>query len=386
MSSKKRELQRIKREKAIRKQKMKKMLTIGIAGLAALLFIAGIVYWIVYETVITTKSVSDYSKGLTPDGKIEDVNALDYVTLPDYATIEAKYDEIVMSDEEVDAKIETELMNKAVYLTESDRALQMGDKINVDYVGTIDGVEFENGSTGGSGTDITIGQAGYIDDFEEQIVGHKVGDSFDINVTFPEDYGKDELNGKDAVFAITINGFYEVPTLTDAFIQENFSDVASNVAEYRQYLVDQDVENQLKTFGYTYVYNNTTIEKYPNAYLKAEMGREKYSDEQTLEYYANMGLQMTWKDFIGMSDSEYEAQLRLNAEDSVKSQLMIQAIFEAENMTITEEHITKVIEELGGSLEDTNLYKDEYGEGYLYQQAMKDMVEEFLNGKVMLVK
>ncbi len=386
MSSQKRELQRIKREKAIRKQKMKKTLKISLACLAGILFLAGIVYWIVYETVIVTKSVDDYSKGIAADGKIEGVVATEYVTLPDYSKIEAKYEDVRMTEEEVDAKIEAELLNKAVYSTESDKVLEMGDKINLDYVGYIDGIAFENGSTEGNGTDITLGQAGYIDDFEEQIAGHKVGESFDINVTFPEDYGKEELNGKEAVFSITINGVYEIPELTDAFVKENYSDIASTVAEYRQHLIDEEVVNEMLNYGYTYVYNNTTINEYPDSYVKVVMGREKYSDEQTLEYYAQMGLQMTWKDFIGMSDSEYEAELRLNAEDKVKSQLMIQAIFEAENMTITDEAYNAVIAELGGSDELSNQIVEEYGEGYIRQEAMKDLVEEFLNSKAVLIK
>lgn len=385
MSSQKRELQRIKREKAIRKEKMKKTMKIAIACLAGLLFLAGIVYWIIYETVITTKSIDDYSKGLSADGKIEGVVASEYVTLPDYSKIEAHFDDIKMSDEEIDAKIEGDLLNKAVYVTETDRVLEMGDKINLDYVGSIDGVPFENGSTEGGGTDITLGQAGYIDGFEEQIAGHKVGESFDINVTFPEDYGNEELSGKDAVFAITINGFYEIPELTDAFIKENYSDKASTVAEYRQYLIDEAVVNEMMNYGYTYVYNNTSVNKYPESYIKVLKGRKKYSDEQTLKYYEQMGLQMTWKDFIGMSESEYEAELRLSAEDTVKSQLMIQAIFEAENMTITDEAYNAVIAELGGSDELSNQIVEEYGEGYIRQAAMKDLVEEFLNNKAVLI-
>lgn len=386
MSSQKRELQRIKREKAIRKEKMKKTMKIAIACLAGVLFLAGIVYWIVYETVITTKSIDDYSKGLSADGKIEGVVATEYVTLPDYSTIVAEFDDIKMTDEEVDAKIETELKNKSEYHTESDKVLEMGDKINLDYVGFIDGIAFENGSTEGNGADITLGEAGYIDDFEEQIAGHKVGDSFEINVTFPEDYGNEELNGKDAVFSITVNGVYEVPELTDAFIKENFSDVASTVAEYRQYLIEEEVVNEMMNYGYTYVYNNTSVNNYPESYMKILKGRQKYQDEQTLEYYAQMGLEMTWKDFIGMSESEYEAELRLTAEDKVKSQLMIQAIFEAENMTITDEAYNAVIEELGGSEELSNQIVEEYGEGYIRQEAMKDLVEEFLNNKAVLNK
>ena len=87
--------------------------------------------------------------------------------------------------------------------------VQAGDTINLDYVGSVDGVEFEGGSTQGQGTDLTLGSGTYIDGFEEAVEGHKVGESFDIHVTFPENYGNSDLAGKDAVFNITINGVYK---------------------------------------------------------------------------------------------------------------------------------------------------------------------------------
>lgn len=92
----------------------------------------------------------------------------------------------------------------------SDESLTVadGDTVNIDYVGTVDGVEFEGGNTKGRGTDLTIGSGRYIDDFEEQLIGHHPGETVEVNVTFPENYGKEELNGKDAVFTVTINGIY----------------------------------------------------------------------------------------------------------------------------------------------------------------------------------
>ena len=87
--------------------------------------------------------------------------------------------------------------------------VQAGDTINLDYVGSVDGIEFEGGSTQGQGTDLTLGSGTYIDGFEEAVEGHKVGENFDIHVTFPENYGNSDLAGKDAVFNITINGVYK---------------------------------------------------------------------------------------------------------------------------------------------------------------------------------
>ena len=84
-----------------------------------------------------------------------------------------------------------------------------GDTVNIDYVGSVDGVEFDGGSTNGVGTSLTIGSGSYIDDFEQQLIGHHVGDEVDVNVTFPEEYGNEELNGKDALFKVVINGIYD---------------------------------------------------------------------------------------------------------------------------------------------------------------------------------
>ena len=92
--------------------------------------------------------------------------------------------------------------------TDTSLTIEDGDTVNIDYVGSIDGVEFEGGNTKGNGADLVIGHT-YIDDFEEQLIGHHPGDSVDVTVTFPEDYGKDELNGKEALFKVTINGIYK---------------------------------------------------------------------------------------------------------------------------------------------------------------------------------
>lgn len=96
-----------------------------------------------------------------------------------------------------------------VLSTDSSLTIENGDTVNIDYVGTVDGVEFDGGSTNGAGADLTIGSGRYIDDFEEQLIGSHPGDTVEVNVAFPEDYGNEELNGKDAVFEVVINGIYE---------------------------------------------------------------------------------------------------------------------------------------------------------------------------------
>ncbi len=91
---------------------------------------------------------------------------------------------------------------------DSSLKVEDGDLVNIDYVGTVDGVEFQGGNTLGEGADLQIGSHTYIDDFEEQLIGHNVGDTVKVKVTFPKNYGNDQLNGKDAVFKTVINGIY----------------------------------------------------------------------------------------------------------------------------------------------------------------------------------
>lgn len=96
-----------------------------------------------------------------------------------------------------------------LYNTDTSLVVQDKDTVNIDYIGDMDGVEFVGGNTNGNGASLTIGSGAYIDDFEEQLIGHSVGETVDVNVTFPENYGNEELNGKEAHFSVTINGIYE---------------------------------------------------------------------------------------------------------------------------------------------------------------------------------
>lgn len=99
--------------------------------------------------------------------------------------------------------------DSASYSTDTSLTVEDGDTVNIDYVGSVDGVEFDGGNTQGMGTDLVIGSGSYIDDFEEQLIGSHPGDQVEVTVTFPEDYGNEELNGKEAVFDVTVNGIYE---------------------------------------------------------------------------------------------------------------------------------------------------------------------------------
>lgn len=112
------------------------------------------------------------------------------------------------TDTSTDISTESTTGDTSTFSTDTSLTVKDGDTVNIDYVGSIDGVEFAGGNTNGAGADLTIGSGSYIDDFEEQLIGAHPGDTVEVNVTFPENYGNEELNGKDALFVVEVNGIY----------------------------------------------------------------------------------------------------------------------------------------------------------------------------------
>lgn len=115
------------------------------------------------------------------------------------------------SDQTADTNTESLSDNNASgYSTDSSLTVENGDTVNIDYVGSVDGVEFDGGNTQGMGTDLVIGSGSYIDDFEEQLIGAHPGDVVEVNVTFPDPYENNtDLSGKEALFTVTVNGIYQ---------------------------------------------------------------------------------------------------------------------------------------------------------------------------------
>ena len=193
----------------------------------------------------------------------------------------------------------------------TDAALEIkdGDEVNIDYVGTIDGVEFDGGNSNGEGYDLTIGSGSFIDDFEQQLIGHKPGENVSVEVTFPDDYDGEDVAGKDAVFAVTINSISVTPELTDAFVAENITEEGVTTAEeYRNFVKNKFYEQHLKEYLTNYIIENTTVKSYPSDYLKKVRATTKYNDESMLQYFSSYGMTNVW-------------DLR---DDSVKDELSLQ--------------------------------------------------------------
>ncbi len=329
-----------------------------------------------------TTAAFQYSEGLADNGFFDNLKALDYVTLPTYQGIEIPADVHTITDEKLQETLDSVLGNFAETSQITDREVADGDSVNIDYVGSVDGVEFEGGTTNGAGTTVIIGTTKYIDDFLEQLIGHKPGETVQVEVTFPEDYGKEELNGKDAVFVTKINyieGEDVLPEFNDAFVVENFqTDYGWNNAEEMKEGIRSDLQESAETeFLWDYMTKNAKISELPETVLDYE---KKVMVQQYTSSAANYGLDLAT--FINMqygvsTVEELYEKLADELKAAAEKRLIIQALAEDASLSVEAEDLTKYFSENMGS-EDYSLYEEYYGVGYLKMVVLYDQATSYL--------
>ncbi len=318
-----------------------------------------------------TENLPEYSKGITADG-FYDVKASDYITLPEYKGIEIPEEYRKVDDEAVLAELNglTEYYKETVEV--KDRAVVDGDSVNIAYTGYVDGKAFDGGTT--TGTTVTIGVTNYVEGFLKQLIGHKPGDSFDINVTFPEDYGKEELNGKDAVFETTINYIveYTEPELNDAFIKEHYSDYGvKTVADMEEYIRKDMVKSNMRGYVDQYLMNNIKYDALPESVIE----HQKLITRKNLEAQAamyGMTADMMVQSYYGYKtvDELFEKSAE-NFKVMAADLLLYQAIAEKEGLKIKNTDVADYMQELSGSREYED-YRNTYGMPYLKLMTMTD--------------
>ena len=314
-----------------------------------------------------------YSQGLTAEGRWEGVRALDYVTLPeDFAAIPLKKADIEPTEEDIQSLWDNLLESNRIQQPVTGRAAEEGDIANIDYSGTVDGVVFTGGTA--EGYDLTLGSGTFIPGFEDQIVGHNIGDSFDVTVTFPDDYGDstDEagntitLSGKEAVFRVTLNSLAVsvLPEATDAWVEENFG--ASNglhtVAELDQYFHDNLYTSNLTNAVVDYLTENSQVSSIPDVVRNYQV----CSQLSYYNSYASMFGYETLDEFLSgfMGYDNADALLADTEQDVLNScnQLLIfQAVAESLDLAPTE-----------AELETYASYTESMGEGYVHLLALQD--------------
>ncbi len=376
------------RKKAVAKDKRTKLMW-KIAGIVAVFaVIAALAFAVggkIYLAIIRTSPNSDMSAGLTADGKIDGVDAVSSIELVDYKNISVPADEVAATAEEVDEEINSTLESHTELSTDETLSIADGNQVSIDYVGTIDGVEFEGGSA--EDYSLTIGSGTFIDDFEQQLIGHKPGEEVIVEVTFPEDYDNADVAGKDASFDVTIKGIMVTPELTDEFVAEKLSETegVSTADEYRAKVENDFYEQHLEDYLTSYIMDNSTVKSYPKKYLNTLKSILKYDDTQMAAYYSQLfsGYGMTYEnpwDTRGEDiDDElsYEKELVTRAKEEAKTNMVYQAIFEQEGLSIDMDAAIAEMTEENGEDYVTNI-KNTYGDGYMAQAEMKTVVTEYL--------
>lgn len=380
-SKAKRERAKDEREQVKRAATRNKAIGIGIIVLIAALI--GAAYgrrWYIEKN--KTVASTDYSAMLNDDGTIKDVNVADYVKTFDVNAVKIASADVEYTDEKMQEDINTQLENHRVLNADAALTVKDGDVVNIDYVGTIDGVEFDGGSA--QGYDLTIGSGSFIDNFEQQLIGTHPGDKVTVNVTFPEEYANNpDLAGKAAAFAVTVNGIKELPEFNDEFVKNNLADYAQTAEEYRQYLKDTNYKNNLATAVSKYITDNISADNYPADYLKQLKSLQMTLDSEEFNYmaqmYAQYGMNFSYgsvMEYKGAANTEeYEKVLEDEAKKFCLNNMAYQDLAAKAGIAITDEDYEafKTENSVTEEIETT------YGRPYLIQQyILPEKVEAYI--------
>jgi len=260
------------------------------------------------------------------------------VTLGEYKGLKAEKKAIPVTDEIVEADL-LNMQDRNARLVSVDRAAELDDTANIDFEGFVDGVAFEGGK--GEGFDLVLGSGQFIPGFEEQIVGHVVGDVFDVEVTFPEEYHAEELSGKPAVFKTKLNELKvkELPELDDEFakdvsefdtLEELKADIKAMREKEADAAADLDVENKLV---------QQVVE---GMQVVVPEGMIEVRIDETVRDFDNrlqqQGLNLeTYLQYTQMTLESFRKTFREQAEEQVKIRLALEAIVKAEGITASDE-------------------------------------------------
>ena len=263
------------------------------------------------------------------------------VKVKDYKGIKVTKNVNVVSDEQVDAELNRMLERNARYVDVEDRPSQMGDIAEIDYEGFKDGVAFEGGK--GEHYDLTLGSGSFIPGFEEQVCGHNVGEEFDVNVSFPEDYPSEELKGAPVVFKCKLHAIKrkELPAADDDFAKDvseydTLDELKASIKDKLQKKADEDTDRQIEEQLVDVLIANTEAE-IPECMYDARIEDMASDFENRL---AQSGLTLDeYLKYTGADKDAFLAGFKPQAERQVRVRLALEAIAQAENITMTKEEM-----------------------------------------------
>ncbi|WP_304249117.1 trigger factor [Limosilactobacillus gastricus] len=272
------------------------------------------------------------------------------VKLGDYKDLEVTRQNTRVSNAEVDEDLERKRQQQAELVLKEDGAAEKGDTVVIDYVGTVDGEEFDGGSA--DNYSLELGSNSFIPGFEDQLVGHKTDEVVDVNVTFPDEYQSKELEGKDALFKVTIHEIKEkqLPELDDEFAKDIDEDVDTldelkektkeNIKEQKQAAAKAAIEDE----AIQKAVENAEFEAIPQAMLDNDTNRQV---QQYLAGIQQQGInpQMYFQ-ITNTTEDDLKDQFSADAESRVKTNLLLEAVVKDANLTASEEEIAQEVKDL----------------------------------------
>ena len=311
------------------------------------------------------------------------------VELGKYKGIEVEAKDTTVTDEEVDAELAKVQEQNSRLVAADDKEVENGDQVTIDFEGFVDGVAFE----GGKGEDypLTIGSHSFIDTFEDQLVGKKVGDEVEVNVTFPEEYHAEELKGKPAMFKVKVNEIKEkvLPELDDDFAQD-VSDF-DTLAEYKDDLKKTIAErkaNEAKAKkedeAIAKIIESSKMD-IPEAMVNTQVNRMLEDFAQRLQM---QGLSVEqYFQYTGVTAEKIIEDMKPEAVKRIQSRLVLEAVVKAEGLTASEEEfqdeLNKMAEQYKMEIEKVKEFMGEYEEKQIKEDiAIQKAVDVIVNSVV----
>ena len=273
------------------------------------------------------------------------------VSVKNYKGIKASKEVKEVTDEDIDKEIDRLRNRNARTISVSDRAAQNDDVVVIDFDGSVDGVPFDGGKA--EKFDLTLGSGQFIPGFEDQIVGHNVGDEFDVNVKFPEDYHAEELKGKDSVFKVKIHEINakELPDADDEFAKDvsEFDTLAEMKEDIKKKLTEQNEKTATTEF------ENKLIDEVI-ANMEGEIPEEMYEsriDEMVRDFdyrLRSQGMDINvYLQYTGMDMDSFRLTFKEQAEKQVKIRLALEKVVELEKIEATDEDLEKEYQRIADS-------------------------------------
>lgn len=256
---------------------------------------------------------------------VEDLGIDAFMTIGDYKGVQISEDAIAVSDADVDTQISTNLSSNPLVYTDAETTVEIGDTVNLDYSGSMDGVVFDGGTA--EGYDLVIGSGSFIDDFEEQLVGMHVGEEGEVEVTFPDPYDNNpDFAGKDAVFTVKINEIKRTLTVVNDEWLETFAE-GKTEEEYRQTLKESMIDSLRMSEAWTNFCATAEFTQFPQDRVDYFLEQLKAS----YEMYASMyGMEYdAFLEAMGMTEDDVLTE----AKNGVRNWLVLDYVCEKEGVT-----------------------------------------------------